>query len=265
MAGWTTLVVPIQGQPETFVISRGSRLATLRWDGVSEDKYQVSDFLQVEKESPHVTRFNDGKCDPEGCLWAGTMGQETAPGVLPEGAGALYSFSSENGTATVRQPGITLSNGLGWSPDGSILYYIDTSEMKVEAFDCDLASKTLSGRRTVFCLTSTRTPGLPDGLTVDSRGRIWAALYFGGQVICIDPTTGQVAEQLHLPATNVTSCAWGGVDGSALYVTSATNGLADWQRRAQPDAGATFRVTGLGARGPKMVNWKVNMDALKAL
>jgi len=259
-ADCTSIVIPIQGQPDHYVITRGNRLSVLTWDGCG-DGHSVRDVAKVDTDLGFPMRFNDGKCDPEGGLWVGTMGEESAPGVPRLGVGSVYSFGGDGG-ATKRSGGISVANGLAFSADKRGMFYIDTPTKKVDVFDLDIGTSQLSNRRTVYDLPANKTPGLPDGMTIDTQGRLWVALFFGQRVICLDSTTGQLVQEVAMPACNITSCTFGGADLSTLYVTSATHGLEDWQVGAQPDAGATFRVTGLGARGTPNVAWSADLKAL---
>ena len=262
LAEFTTFVIPVRGRADTFVVSRGDRLATLRWDGVSP-QHELRCFARVDEHVPHPMRLNDGKCDPLGRLWTGTMSEESSPGEPRVGAGSLYSVARDGGV-TARQDGISISNGLGWSADMTHLFYNDSYTRKVEVFDHDPASGAISGRRTVLDAAAARLPGLPDGLTVDSRGRLWVALFGGARVVCVDPAQGRVAETIHLPTYNITSCTFGGAGLDALYVTSATFGLQPFQRKIQPDAGAIFRVTGLGVTGTPNRDWDPDWQAVES-
>ncbi|XP_037090303.1 regucalcin-like [Pollicipes pollicipes] len=254
----TSLVVPIESQPDTYAISTGRALSVLEWSG---GKHTVRDFVQVDDHRP-TNRFNDGKCDPQGNLWAGSMGLQTSePGSLPPGAGALYYISPE-GAATRVLDGVTCSNGLAWNSSGDRMYYIDTFSYKVDVFDCDLTGPSIGNRRTVYDVKQKGAGGFPDGMTIDTSGNIWVAMYFASMVACIDPERGQVVQQLHLPASNITSCTWGGPGHDVLYVTSALHGLEPWQLAVQPGAGCTYRVTGLGARGAPNVPWRAELAAL---
>ena len=263
LSEFTTFVIPFRGQANTFVVSRGDRLATLRWDGASSE-HELHSFARVDQHVPHTMRLNDGKCDPQGRLWTGTMGEETAPGEPRVGAGSLYSVS-RGGVVAAKQDGISISNGLGWSADSSHFFYIDSYARRVDVFDYDAPSGGISGRRTVLDTAAARLPGLPDGMTVDSRGRLWVALFGGARIVCVDPAEGRVAETLHLPTYNITSCTFGGPGLDALYVTSATFGLEPWQRKIQPDAGAIFRVTGLGVTGTPNRDWDADWKTIQSL
>lgn len=254
----TSLVVPIAGKSDTYVISTGRALSVLNWSG---DRYTVKDFVEVDGHRP-TNRFNDGKCDSNGNLWAGTMGLQTGePGSLPPGAGSLYYISSEGG-ATKVLGNVSCSNGLAWSSSGDRFFYIDTFAYTVDVFDCDLNGPTIGNRRVVYDMKKKDAPGFPDGMTIDASGKLWVAMYFANMVACIDPERGEVVQQLHMPASNITSCTWGGPGHDVLYVTSAAHGLEKWQLDVQPAAGCTFRVTGLGARGAANVAWRAQLPGL---
>lgn len=184
-------------------------------------------------------RFNDGKCDPDGRFWVGTMveGDEERGG-RAEGKGALYCLST-NLTTTRKFGGVTCSNGLCWSGDKRTFYYIDTPTCQVVAFDFDAQSGALKNRRVAFELTSAE--GAPDGMTIDAEGQLWLALFDAGKVLRVDPRTAARTYQVIVPGGgNVTSCAFGGKDFDQLYITTARVGLSPEQSATLPDAGSLF-------------------------
>lgn len=185
------------------------------------------------------TMMNDGKCDPAGRLWAGT---KDANGSRP--LGALYRLGADRRPERVLT-GLTVSNGLGWSPDGATMYFIDSPTQRVDVFEFDVETGDVSNRRPM--LDVPKAFGLPDGMTVDEEGFLWVAFWSGSAVRRIHPE-GRVVAVVELPVSQVTSCAFGGDDLSDLYVTSARDGLSDAQQREQPYAGGLFRLQP-GVRG----------------
>lgn len=192
----------------------------------------------AETEADPRLRFNDGKCDAHGRFWAGTMRlADDGP------TGALYCLDPDGSLRTVLQ-GISISNGLGWSPDHQTMYFIDTPTRTVMAFDYDLDSGTPSNPR-VF---ATIDDGSPDGMCVDSDGCLWIAHWGGAKISRWHPRSGQRIEEWKLPVSLVTSCAFGGANRDELYVTTARSGLSPQQLRNEPDAGSLF-VTRVPAQG----------------
>ncbi|MFE5716360.1 SMP-30/gluconolactonase/LRE family protein [Streptomyces sp. NPDC056501] len=181
-------------------------------------------------------RMNDAAVDPAGRLLAGTMAYDESPG-----AGSLYRLDGD-GLVTLLDS-VTISNGLGWSPDGSRLYYADSPTGRVDVFAYDPESGALSDRRPFAVLDR----GVPDGLTVDSAGRVWVAVWGGGEVLAFE-ADGTRHARVELPASHVTSCAFAGPARDVLVITTATEGLAEDRRRAEPDAGRLF-VCRPGATG----------------
>ncbi|MFD3729039.1 SMP-30/gluconolactonase/LRE family protein [Streptomyces sp. NPDC058671] len=181
-------------------------------------------------------RMNDAAVDPAGRLLAGTMAYDETPG-----AGALYRLDGEVLATLVDS--VTISNGLGWSPDGTRLYYADSPTGRVDVFAYDTVTGSLSDRRTFVVLDR----GVPDGLTVDSEGRVWVAVWGGGEVLAFTPD-GAPHARVELPASHVTSCAFAGPDLDVLVITTATEGLDEDRHRAEPDAGRLFACRP-GARG----------------
>jgi sugar lactone lactonase YvrE len=181
-------------------------------------------------------RMNEGACDPHGRFYCGSMAYDRRPG-----AGALHRLDPD-GSVHVVLTGVTISNGLDWSPDGSRAYYNDTDTHRVDAFDYDEAVGL--SRRRPFVEMSER----PDGLTVDAEGGVWVALSNGGAVRRYTPD-GVLDEVVELPVTKVTACTFGGPRLDELFITTSREGLAT---DAEPLAGALFRalvgVGGLPAR-----------------
>lgn len=179
-------------------------------------------------------RFNDGKCDPNGRFWAGTM---PISGNRPEGS--LYLTGSD-GSIHRMLTGVTISNGLAWSLDRRRMYYIDTPTFEVACFDYDNASGSIDHRRSAFRIP--RGEGAPDGMTIDAEGMLWVAHWGGWQITRWDPEKGVKIDSIRLPVSNVTSCTFGGPDLRDLYITSAREGLFPSQLDQQPLAGALFVI-----------------------
>jgi sugar lactone lactonase YvrE len=135
--------------------------------------------------------------------------------------------------------GATLPNGIDWSPDGTTMYFIDSISGCVDAFAFDMDSGIPGSRRHLIEIPAAR--GMPDGLTVDSEGFLWVALYRGGALHRYRPD-GALDRVVDLPVSLVTSCAFGGPDLGTLFVTTATRGLDEQALRQQPGAGGIFRL-----------------------
>ena len=195
-------------------------------------------LAEVEPTVP-ATLMNDGKCDAAGRFWAGTKDVE---GRQP--LGSLFRLDADPKLTRVLT-GITISNGLAWSPDQRTMYYIDSATHGVDAFDVEPETGALSHRRR---LVEFQTEwGLPDGMTVDAEGFLWIAFWTGSAIRRLSPV-GEVDSVVELPVSLVTSCAFGGDDLSDLYVTSARVGLSGEQLEAEPHAGGLFRLSP-GVRG----------------
>lgn len=189
-------------------------------------------------------RFNDGKCDPAGRLWAGTMAFD---GMNDREQGALYCLDAD-GTVTRKLGRISISNGIVWSADARTMYFIDTVKNDVRAFDYDLETGAIANERVTV---RNDGDGHFDGMTIDAEGMVWIALFGGGAVKRYDPQTGEHLATIELPVSCVTSCAFGGPDLDQLYVTSGSYRLTAAELAEQPLAGSLFRaVPGVvGVRG----------------
>jgi len=190
--------------------------------------------IAVPRGEPSTNRFNDGKCDPFGRLLAGTMDMAER-----ESNGSLYSLSPDK-QITKLLGGIRISNGLAWSPDYRTLYYIDTPTREVKSFDYDLQTGQINNMRAAFSVPEEL--GAPDGMTSDTEGNLWIAMWGGAQVTRWDPNQARLLEQVEVPAQNVTSCVFGGKDMTELYITSARTGMDKDALIHFPKSGGLFKL-----------------------
>lgn len=188
-------------------------------------------FRWLHHEPVPGRRANDAAVAPDGSLWAGTMRYDEAPG------GGSLSRIGGDGSVDVVLDDVAVSNGTGWSPDGRLMYYVDSPTRRVDVFDHD---EGRIGNRRPFAGIEDGA-GFPDGLTVDADGCVWVALWDGGAVRRYTPA-GQLDRVITLPAPRVTACAFAGPDLTDLYITTAQVGLA----APHPVAGSLLVVPGAG-------------------
>lgn len=183
---------------------------------------------RVEQDNPN-TRLNDGRADRQGRFWAGSMVENAEP---PSAAGVLYCVDQRL-QRTTKIFGLSISNGLCWSPDSSYMYHTDTPTGRIDRYDFASETATLSNRTT---FAKPQAGCWPDGSTVDAQGFVWNAQWGGSQVVRYSPD-GQVDLVLSLPVSQPTCVAFGGPDLNLLFVTSARQGLDAITLAEEPDAG----------------------------
>jgi L-arabinonolactonase len=216
-------------QPGCLALLEDGRLLMGTAKGFAFYDFEKMSFLEDNAAFMPAARFNDGKVDRQGRFWAGT-----APG---QPTGHLYRLDSD-GKAVVMESSIGISNGIGWSPDNTVMYYSDSGgDGALYAYDFDMAAGTIGNRR-VFQSSSRANSGVVDGLTVDSEGCIWCAYWDGWRVERIAPD-GQLLATIPMPVQRPTSCNFGGADMTRLYITSAG---ADMDVNQQPQAGDVFSI-----------------------
>jgi sugar lactone lactonase YvrE len=199
---------------------------------VLDDHGGFATIADVESDATG-NRMNDGKCDSQGRFWAGTMDLK-----LQKPQAALYRLGVDRHVDTILSD-ITISNGLGWSPDDTLMYYIDSMTRRVDVFDYEPVDGTIGNRRTIVEIADDE--GMPDGMTVDSDGFLWVAIYGAGTVRRFDPE-GLPDMEIKLPVSNVTSCAFGGPDLRDVYITTAAQFMSDEELLMQPHAGGIYRA-----------------------
>lgn len=231
------------GQPVGAVAVReqGGLVLAVRDGFATFERGEARIIAEVERGLAD-NRMNDGKVDPGGRFWAGTMALD-----MRYGAGALYRLDPDLHVHTMLT-GVSVSNGMDWSSDGRTMYFIDSGAQRVDAFDYDAQTGAVSARRPLIGIPPSY--GMPDGMTLDAEGFLWVALWDGWAVRRFAPD-GTPAGIVNLPASQVTSCAFGGRDLADLYITTASSGLSEAERAAQPQAGAVFRCRpGVRGRAP---------------
>ena len=182
-------------------------------------------------------RMNDGKVDPVGRFWAGSLALS-----FEKNRGSLYVLEKDGSYSSVLDD-VTLSNGMGWSPDSNFFYYIDSIPGVLKRFDYESVDGRISNP--VDLITFDTSKGIPDGMSVTSNGKIVVALWDGGRVEIYEPSGKKISE-IKLGVSRPTSCTFGGADGNVLIVTTASQGI---DLGKEPLAGKILAVTDTGLSG----------------
>jgi sugar lactone lactonase YvrE len=222
--------------------TNGNYIAALQNGFVSIDREsgEIKEVIDPESHLPG-NRFNDGKCDPAGRFWAGSMSLSENTN-----SGSLYQLEN-NYSCIKRMEGLTISNGLAWSIDHRTLYFIDTPTFEVIAFDYDKKTGSIANKRRVIEIE--KKDGYPDGMTIDTAGMLWIAHWDGWQVTRWNPENGRKIGKLVLPVAKITSCVFGGENLGDLYISSAKRGLDKNELETQPLAGSLFIWADCGFNG----------------
>ncbi|KAK5650277.1 hypothetical protein RI129_001306 [Pyrocoelia pectoralis] len=230
-----SLIIPVNGSSNRYVITQDREIAILTWDGVSPTPTSIETIAVVDN-GPGLqnNRFNDGKADHLGNLWAGTMSIYGGVPLIGPKTGSLYSMDFTIGDLKIHRTNIGVSNGIAWSNDMKKMYYIDSTTRVIDRYDFDASNRSISNRQPWFNFNNHPIAGLPDGQTIDTDGNIWVVLYLGGVVVKISTSeSDKVLDIIPLPDLLVTSVAFGGSDFDVLFVTGAF----------------LHKITGLGVRG----------------
>jgi sugar lactone lactonase YvrE len=216
-----------------IAVARGGRLLVALRDQLAFldlETGELEPLLQLTFSHAGI-RLNDGKCDSRGRFWVGSISEEP-------GQAALYRYDPD-GSLHVMETNLTISNGLGWSPDGHTFYLTDSPSRKIYAYEFDPATGKIRNRRVLIDLGDEAAE--PDGLAIDQQGHLWSALWNGWCVVCFDPS-GREIERTRLPVQRPTSIAFGGAELTDLYVTTASVGLSQKDIQRGFLAGDLFRV-----------------------
>lgn len=229
----------VLGPDNTLAAAVNDGFATVGGDGAVQP---LNTFLRDDAD----LRMNDGKCDPAGRFLAGTMSLSGRTAVA-----ALHRLEDDGSVTTLRD-GVSISNGLAWSDDGTRMYFIDTPTHTITVHRYDPTAATLATSSTF--VDTAPLSGAPDGMAADADGNLWVAFWDGGCVRCFSPA-GRLLEELRLPVSQVTSCAFGGPDLDTLYITTARVDLPADQLAREPLAGRVFCYRP-GVRGQRVTSWR---------
>ena len=243
---------PESGRNETFKLpdlvtclafrKKGGLLLALRKEFAFFDpgSGKVEMLATIEADKPG-NRFNDGRVDPQGRFWAGTMGDPA----WDQPVGSLYRFDPDH-TVTRMCTQVICSNGTDWSPDGRTMYYTESFRYTIFAYDFDPETGSLANRR-VFAEVDRKLGAFPDGLCVDAQGCVWSNQVGIGRVVRYDPA-GRIEREVRLPVPRAVGCTFGGEDLSTLFITSARETMTPRDLQNAPLSGSIFAVRP-GVRG----------------
>lgn len=200
---------------------------------INLESQEITPIADPESNIPG-NRFNDGKCDPYGRFWAGTMAYKEE-----RGAGGLYCLNPDL-SVEVKLKNVSISNGLAWNKNQDKFFYIDTTEQKVFSFDYNYKTGEISGK-TIIREINNRI-GFPDGMTIDEQDHLWIALYGGGKVIRVNPQNGDTVFEVKLPVPKPTSCTFGGKELNELFITTCRDDMSQSDIEQAPLSGSLFKV-----------------------
>ncbi len=206
-----------------------------RFDPSSNQKTNLAD---PEANKRPENRFNDGKCDPSGRFWAGTIST-----VKKVGDANLYQLDT-SGNLTLKVSGVTNSNGICWNASKTEMYYIDTPTQKIITYEFDDETGNLGDSQVAVNFAQLKVEGSPDGMTIDQEGMLWVAMCHGGSILRLDPQSGKLLQKVELPCIETTACAFGGKNLDRLFITTGKH-----KTLIEEDAGKIFVIDGLGLRG----------------
>ncbi|WP_259067305.1 SMP-30/gluconolactonase/LRE family protein [Mucilaginibacter sp. X4EP1] len=220
-------VVPIDNSNVLLALEDG--IATLNLHN-GTIQYQIETNIHQD----YNRRFNDGKCDPKGRFWVGTLSMDGVREVS-----SLYCIDRDF-VVEEKINGVSISNGIVWSVDELFMYYIDTPTNQIVQYDFDSHSGNITNKKVVIDVPADM--GSPDGMTMDEEGMLWVALWDGFGVIRCNPVTGKILQKVNVPAPKVTSCAFGGENLGVLYITTASVEMSNEELEKHPLSGAIFAV-----------------------
>ena len=231
------------------ICENGHLLAALK-NGIAIVDRETGEIEHIIHPEAHIqdNRYNDGKCDPAGRFWIGSMSVDELPDL-----GTVYMLDEDLALAR-KIENTTISNGMAWSPDQRHFYYIDSPTSTVVSYNYDVHTGEIYDRTVVVHIDEKE--GFPDGMTIDEEGMLWVAHWGGWQVSRWNPFTGEKLFKLPLPVENVSSCVFGGERLEDLYITSARKGLTEKQLAEQTMAGSLFVWKNCGFKGLPAFDYK---------
>ncbi|XP_022827790.1 regucalcin-like isoform X2 [Spodoptera litura] len=252
LGGRVGFIVPVEGTSDQFLVGVERKFQVISWDGADGSPATVvKELEEVDRDIP-TNRINDGKADPRGRVFAGTMGHESPLGNVALNKGNLFRLDGGKVTKVVNQ--VSISNGLAWDVREKAMYYTDSLEKNIRRYDYNVDTGEISNVKYIFDFEKNKIEGVPDGTTIDTDGNLWVAVFEGSCILKINPKTGELLQKVPIPASQVTSATFGGPNYDIMFVTTASLNIREAQ---DPPCGSTFMVTGLGVKGYPNVNFKL--------
>ena len=213
-------------------------------DGVYKLDIETEEFTPMVsiEEGNEKTRLNDGKCDPAGRFWIGSMDYNAS-----EPIGNLYMVDGA-GKSELKLDSLIISNGIVWTADKKTMYHSETMTRTIRSFDYENETGVITNEITIINIPDTL--GLPDGMAIDEEGMIWIGLWDGDGIVQYNPNSGELLQKVDVPAHNVTACAFGGENLDTLFITTSRNDMSEEEKARYPDAGSVFAVVP-GVKGVK--------------
>ncbi|TYP98185.1 sugar lactone lactonase YvrE [Tenacibaculum adriaticum] len=242
-----TLSMP--SRPGTVVPVNDSEMMVALEDGIHSVNLKTGVHKLFSDMSADLlgSRLNDGKCDPNGRLWVGSMHMEQLANK------AKLFMVNASGSYTTKIDSVTISNGIVWTSDKKTMYYIDTPISQIKAYDYNNETGSISNEKVAVQIPETL--GYPDGMTIDEEDMLWVGMWNGNTVIRFNPITGKVDRKIEVPAHNISSCAFGGENFDTLYITTARVDMTDDELKKYPLSGSIFKVIP-GVKGVKSTFFK---------
>ena len=222
------LALVLEGQNGNLILGLDRKLARYDWN-----TEELEWLVEVESDFPNH-RFNDGKVDPKGRIWIGTLALDFA-----EGAGSLYRIGKDM-KPEIQLKNLTISNGMAWTADQQTFYFIDTPTKQIQEFAFNPESGKIELRR--IAVKIPEDLGFPDGMCMDQEGMLWVAHYAGSGVYRWNPETGELIDKIQLPVPHVTSCCFGGENLDMMLITTAQENLSSEDLEKYPQSGDVFLV-----------------------
>jgi len=223
--GNVSALSPLVDRSDGWIVAMNQSLWLLGESG------QIHEVAQLERDGDHAMLLNDGAADPWGSFWVGSMAVNEEPD-----RGKVYRFDPSTGARTMLE-NVTISNGIGWSPDRTTMYYVDSGPGTIHSYDVDSRGE-ISGPR-LFAQFDVAMEGTPDGLCIDNEGFIWVAVWGGYEVRRYAPS-GELMARVSVATAQPSCCAIGGANGTTLYITTAQEDLPASRFVDEPDAGRLF-------------------------
>lgn len=232
----TNTVYTIGEHVGAICLREGGGLVLVTQSGFAFYDFEEQSLTGIADPESHLSgnRFNDGKCDPAGRFWAGTLSYD-----LDEGSGNLYSLGRDM-NVHIKLQNLTIPNGMAWNDNQEKFYFIDTFTRTIQSFDYNEESGDIMNPSVLKVIHEKE--GYPDGMTIDEEGALWVALYGGKKVIRVDPSSGKTLFEVHLPVPKITSCTFGGAALDELYITTAREHMTEQDIDRAPLSGSLFKA-----------------------